>query len=121
MLAPRREALLNALASGYSRSEAMRIARVSREEFYGELHRSPEFRDQVLQAADLAPHFRPPPPAPIPPRSHDSHSRGLAPIPQPLQPAPDAVAAVVLIAVPAFLAIGLMLLGVRMDSVTLGW
>ena len=101
MLASRRAALLDALRSGMARSEAMRVAHISRDEFYAELKRSPEFRDEVRTAAE---------------RTRLPGDR------EPVLRSPDVrMTALILVALPGLLAVAFILLGIGVDDARLSW
>jgi hypothetical protein len=100
MLAQRRAALLAALRTGVSRSEATRLAHVSRQEFYAELQRMPSFRREVAEAME----------------SGDSRIRRAAwPLPR------MTLRSVLMVAGPALLAATLILLGVDLGNARLAW
>ena len=101
MLAARRAALLAALRTGMSRSEAIRYAHVSRQEFYAELQRTPSFRREVAEAM----------------QSGDSKIRRAAAWPLPRM----TLRSVLVVAGPALLAATLILLGVDLGNARLAW
>jgi len=101
MIAERRAALLAALRTGVSRSEATRLAHVSRQEFYAELQRMPSFRREVAEAMEYG----------------DSRIRRVAAWPLPRM----TLRSVLMVAGPALLAATLILLGVDLGDARLAW